>query len=183
MSTPTTPPGDAEHPASPTEPLPAAALEPPAAAQEPAAAGPAATAPVPPAVPAAPAGYGGGAWPPGALPPTAPAAVSPWRRRFSLSPLAAGIVALVLLVVGFGGGAVTQKAFSHNNNPPFSRARFGPGFRGHFPGGTAPRGFGGQRPGFGQRPGSGQRQLPGPGATPGQRPTSLPSPTATGSGT
>lgn len=174
MSTPETPSSGGEQPAD-TEP---AQTEPaqtePIATQPAAPAPPAPAAPEPaPAVATAPPGSEAMGWPPAA----AAAPSGPGRSRTErfqgwlggLAPLAVGAFALLLLLVGFGAGALVVHAGQGDSKQmPFGRhGGFGPGQRG--PGGQqAQPGQPGQRnqqsqPG--QRNGTGQQQnQQGPGA-------------------
>jgi hypothetical protein len=163
-------PEDTPPAAAPTAEIPAAtapAAEPTTVA-EPAAAPPAAPATAPQPVAAAA---------PSPWPPAGPVGQQPTRVRAAwlrlLTPLPAAVLAVALVLAGFGLGVVV--GWHHDNGPRVERVGFGPGQREFGPG---QRGFGpGQ--GFGRQGQQGQQGQPG---QPGQRQQPaqpLPTPSAT----
>jgi hypothetical protein len=98
-----------------------------------------------------------------------------WLRL--LTPLPAAVLAVVLVLAGFGLGVVV--GWHHDNGPRVERVGFGPGQRGFGPGqhefGPGQRGFGpGQ--GFGRKGEQGQQGQSGQQQKPAQP---LPTPSAT----
>jgi hypothetical protein len=133
---------------------------------------PAETEPIPAPAPPAPEAAETMAWPPATATAAAPGGPKPPRsERFrgwlgNLTPLAAGAFAVLLLLVGFGAGALVVHAGQDSNSQqaPFGhRDGFGPGQRGpegqqgqqRRPGQQGQQGQPGQQ---GQRNGPGQRQ-------------------------